>query len=175
MHCSLSTTFAYPVLQLWEQLVLHLPPKAVLRLNINDSFMRRFSLEEALASLRQLHAAKPNVTLDFNTGHHYFGFRDTSPEVLSFFAAADYIKGLSFSLGLHGRATQVRNTHACTHAYDSMQDGMQRPSDRFYECPVKGECLKQLLDFTMKIHAYDAPSASTLYIHVCMNACTCPL
>lgn len=93
--------------QLWEQLVQHLPPNARLRLNVSDSLMRRFSLAEALAAVDALHAAKPGVVLEFNTGHHYFGFRDTSPEVLRFFAEARYVSGLAFSLGLHGRATQV--------------------------------------------------------------------
>lgn len=94
-------------MQLWDELVNYIPPSATLRLNINDSLMRRFSLTEALDALRQLAAAKPGVTLEFNTGHHYFGFRDTGVEVLEFFSKATNITGLAFSLGLHGRSTQV--------------------------------------------------------------------
>ncbi|PNH08835.1 hypothetical protein TSOC_004588 [Tetrabaena socialis] len=92
---------------LLEQLLRHCPRPAVrLRLNLNESLLRRVEAGEVLAALRALRAGRPGLEVEFNVGHTFFGFRSTTPPLLRFLRAARYVRSVGFSLGLRGRELQ---------------------------------------------------------------------
>ncbi|KAG2442221.1 hypothetical protein HYH02_009705 [Chlamydomonas schloesseri] len=98
--------FASMSTELWEAIVRHAPPDLTLRLNANESLLRRMEVDQVLAALAALRRGRPRLTVSFNTHHSFFGFRSTEPHVLRFLSAAPYITDLGFSVGLRGRDTQ---------------------------------------------------------------------
>ncbi|KAG2496272.1 hypothetical protein HYH03_005505 [Edaphochlamys debaryana] len=74
------------------------------RLNLNESLLRRMEPEGVLEALRKLREGRPGLVVEFNTGHTFFGFRTgMDPATLSFLAGASWIRSVGFSLGLHSR------------------------------------------------------------------------
>ncbi|KAG2434712.1 hypothetical protein HXX76_007602 [Chlamydomonas incerta] len=98
--------FASMSTELWDAIVQHGPPDLVLRLNANESLLRRMEVDQVLAALAALRRGRPRLTVSFNTHPSFFGFRSTEPRVLRFLSAAPYITDLGFSVGLRGRDTQ---------------------------------------------------------------------
>ncbi|GLI67181.1 hypothetical protein VaNZ11_011399, partial [Volvox africanus] len=93
-------------MDLWTALVELAPTALRLRLNINESLLRRMEVATVLAALSTLRAGRPGLVIEFNTGHTSFGFRSTGPETLQFLSSADYVRSLGVSIGLHGRELQ---------------------------------------------------------------------
>ncbi|GFR50433.1 hypothetical protein Agub_g12654, partial [Astrephomene gubernaculifera] len=92
---------------LWSLLIESSPaPVLRLRLNINESLLRRMELDAVFAALQALAASRPGLVVEFNTGHSFFGFRSTEAPTLRFLASAGFVRSLGFSMGLRGREYQ---------------------------------------------------------------------
>ncbi len=104
---------------LWDTIVRQSPPSLrVLRININESLLRRMEMVDVVAALEALQAARRaaaaggggggggELVVEFNTGHTFFGFRNTEAPTLQYLAGASYIRSVGFSVGLQGRALQ---------------------------------------------------------------------
>ncbi|EFJ47179.1 hypothetical protein VOLCADRAFT_92360 [Volvox carteri f. nagariensis] len=116
---------------LWTALVELAPPALTLRLNINESLLRRMEVAAVLDALAALRAGRPGLAVEFNTGHTSFGFRSTEPATLRFLASADYVQSLGFSIGLRGRELQNSSFFKCfvtggAVAEEEEAEGLQR-------------------------------------------------
>lgn len=104
---------------LWDTIVRQSPPSLrVLRININESLLRRMEMSDVVVALEALQAARRaaaagggggggrELVVEFNTGHTFFGFRNTEATTLQYLANASYVRSVGFSVGLQGRALQ---------------------------------------------------------------------
>ncbi|KXZ54729.1 hypothetical protein GPECTOR_4g798 [Gonium pectorale] len=99
---------------LWSLLVAHCPPALTLRLNLNESLLRRMEVDHVCAALDALQQGRPGLVVELNAAHSFFGFRATDARTLAFLRDAGYVRSLGFSIGLL-RGRELQNERFFSH------------------------------------------------------------